>query len=91
MLKQILVLKPVNYDFPAAFGRLRVETDKAKLPRLAGQPAAFGRLRVETSDFKAFDACRFVPAAFGRLRVETLNACDVLSVREASRLRAAAC
>ena len=59
--------------------------------RIALHPAAFGRLRVETSDFKAFDACRFVPAAFGRLRVETVAGPFLKVVNLASRLRAAAC
>ena len=58
--------------YPAAFGRLRVETSPDW--GMAGEdaPAAFGRLRVETDDLSP-NQRREVPAAFGRLRVETLD------------------
>ena len=56
--------------WPAAFGRLCVETQLLSESRPPLLPAAFGRLCVETV---AFGFCGLVtgPAAFGRLCVET--------------------
>ena len=55
---------------PAAFGRLRVETDFLSYPDTWPSPAAFGRLRVETH-YQVPTGNNRRPAAFGRLRVET--------------------
>ena len=57
-------------SFPAAFGRLCVETVGYTLCGRLLLPAAFGRLCVETAVAAAAVAERF-PAAFGRLCVET--------------------
>ena len=69
-MKLYLRLTYAIRHFPAAFGRLRVETDYISRKLAQKQPAAFGRLRVETLkwDFPYF---LLKPAAFGRLRVET--------------------
>ena len=70
------VLKPNNYDltkgmtYPAAFGRLCVETNKIASAQTGFDPAAFGRLCVETF-YKKRELNMKFPAAFGRLCVET--------------------
>ena len=76
--------------FPAAFGRLCVETSRFRKSRLNITPAAFGRLCVETIRYAAsFDPV--MPAAFGRLCVETGNIAKIRTGDLTSRLRAAVC
>ena len=48
-LRTALLLLPIGQ--PAAFGRLRVETNHFLNKGLTHAPAAFGRLRVETVTF----------------------------------------
>ena len=48
MLKQGYMAQKVQYQGPAAFGRLRVETSSFFCSSFFCWPAAFGRLRVET-------------------------------------------
>ena len=66
-----------RYQYPAAFGRLCVETLLIYMPFRRSKPAAFGRLCVETKMRKTtmLPCC---PAAFGRLCVETLSDLDGL-------------
>ncbi len=61
---------PSNAFFPAAFGRLYVETGVVNLLERMGLPAAFGRLYVETGVVNLLERMG-LPAAFGRLCVET--------------------
>ena len=71
MLKPKIQFRQTPIPAPAAFGRLRVETEYSYVHDGHTYPAAFGRLRVET--FARQIAQRVIaPAAFGRLRVETL-------------------
>ena len=70
------VLKPIRnpnnpqITYPAAFGRLCVETFTLKSWLVSSIPAAFGRLCVETRS--CLDGLTWSsPAAFGRLCVET--------------------
>ena len=58
------------YNYPAAFGRLCVETLRTNIKPLKSTSAAFGRLCVETCAAFAM-VCPCAPAAFGRLCVET--------------------
>ena len=60
---------------PAAFGRLRVETEPSYNTPSMWKPAAFGRLRVETLMATVLFG-DYIPAAFGRLRVETRSVSD---------------
>ena len=53
VLKHSLIGARIRYQDPAAFGRLRVETNQNQQRWLRRQtPAAFGRLRVETSNYR---------------------------------------
>ena len=51
MLKHSYKLCVLRFDFPAAFGRLCVETELMTEWLHNGEPAAFGRLCVETRFF----------------------------------------
>ena len=86
----MLTARPSAGIWPAAFGRLCVETSYLALLRMEALPAAFGRLCVETR--KAEQGVNAsVPAAFGRLCVETKSVFDSFSGYMTSRLRAAVC
>ena len=70
MLKPIGGIYNAVFIFPAAFGRLCVETANLSLLRRSADPAAFGRLCVETNINHGLYKTP-IPAAFGRLCVET--------------------
>ena len=70
-MKQIPILSNPPAYWPAAFGRLCVETRCADGAAEQHGPAAFGRLCVETRAGILHGRQR-PPAAFGRLCVETL-------------------
>ena len=76
--------------YPAAFGRLCVETSPSRPAAAAQAPAAFGRLCVETKAPMTKVGIT-APAAFGRLCVETLTRPCRMPRLRASRLRAAVC
>ena len=70
MLKRICGGELANYQEPAAFGRLCVETVKiAKLNKQKNQPPSGGCV-LKPYDYFC-NIARLLPAAFGRLCVET--------------------
>ena len=74
MLKQVRRFAVKHELFPAAFGRLCVETLAPSENCEKSMPAAFGRLCVET--LAPSENCeKSMPAAFGRLCVETAPCC----------------
>ena len=75
MLKPFEVLTVPGEYFPAAFGRLCVETRSSSAMLFSAIPAAFGRLCVETPNIPAPPTSE-APAAFGRLCVETAKKAD---------------
>ena len=90
VLKQAFSCIGGYFCFPAAFGRLCVETASHARAMARVTPAAFGRLCVETTH-TLLSAKHEAPAAFGRLCVETALYTDAMLLRAASRLRAAVC
>ena len=76
--------------FPAAFGRLCVETVSVEVLRVAVAQPPSGGCVLKPADVNG-KATRIRPAAFGRLCVETVRVIFLLPVLFASRLRAAVC
>ena len=66
--------------YPAAFGRLCVETFSYMPFNLTPFPAAFGRLCVETTTLLS-GCLHCLPAAFGRLCVETYRLYAIIAGR----------
>ncbi len=79
----------IDAGYPAAFGRLCVETQEKKKTPVHKHPAAFGRLCVETLgfDFAALSDCQ--PPSGGC--VLKLSFHTVHGFKNPSRLRAAVC
>ena len=93
-LSEIRAAKPdgarLLREAPAAFGRLRVETDDIEDYNGYKLPAAFGRLRVETIASCAYCSIKFAqPPSGGCVLKPGVGIGLVLGA--ASRLRAAAC
>ena len=90
VLKHGKFWKVLPLNFPAAFGRLCVETEYLRSGNLPKIPAAFGRLCVETIELTVRKTI-IAPAAFGRLCVETALPENASPKVTTSRLRAAVC
>ena len=91
-MKLLPVGRNLYKEYPAAFGRLCVETGGQNVPdsEVENQPPSGGCVLKQHEEYRAIFP-KVEPAAFGRLCVETEQRRRLRYKKFASRLRAAVC